>query len=63
MASVAMPCPPWPGSPDEPGDLGCRLFARASATVRSDVPARGPLTSVSLVYLAASEPVASRSGS
>src|SRR6516165_12269428 len=35
-ASVAMPCPPWPGSPDRPGDLGGRLFARASATVQSN---------------------------
>jgi hypothetical protein len=34
----------------------------ASATERSDLAARGPLTSVSLVCLVASEPVACRSG-
>ena len=54
---------PSPGSPDHPGELGCRLFADASASERSDVAARGPLTAVSLVCLVASEPVACRSGS
>ena len=54
---------PLPGSPDHPGDLGCRLFTGASATERSDVAARGQLTSVSLVCLVASELVACRSGS
>ena len=48
---------------NHPGDLGFRLFAGASATERSDVAAGGPLTSVSLVCLVASEPVACRSGS
>ena len=53
---------PLPGSPDHPGHPGCRLFADASTTERSDVAGRGPLMSVSLVCLVASGPVACRSG-
>jgi hypothetical protein len=63
MAGYSLRMRQRPGDPDHPGDLGRRLFAGTSTTERSDVAARGPLTSVSLVCLVASEPVACRSGS
>ena len=46
-----------------PRSASSSSLAGASATERSDVAARGPLTSFSLVCLVASGPVACRSGS
>jgi hypothetical protein len=56
------PAAPRKATPRRPHHQPPDTNTGASATERSDLVARGPLTSVSLVCLVASEPVACRSG-